>query len=165
MLTYHTNRTFFADANAIIDKSFNDVKKLLIYSKKNRGSVTKIANRLGNPEPCETEWLKLTPKDKMPQPDKVAFPKPPKAADGSLIYERIPNKGEPDISKITTGTTSPNALKRRHQGDDINGVGDSGKFLRHYKVQCRLIASLYIGWENFSYSSHCNRCSSCKTTK
>lgn len=120
---------------------------------------------MGNPEPCETEWLKLTPKDKMPQPDKVAFPKPPKAADGSLIYERIPNKGEPDISKITTGTTSPNALKRRHQGDDVNGVGDTSKFLRHYKVQCRFIASLNIDWGNFSYSSYCNRCSSCKTTK
>lgn len=112
---------FFSDANAIADKSFNDVKKLLIYSKKNRGSVTKIANRLGNPDPNETEWLKLTPKDKIPQPEKVAFPKPPKAADGSLIYDRIPNKGEPENSKNSTDTTSPVSLKRRHQ-DDVNGV-------------------------------------------
>ncbi|XP_031632273.1 metastasis-associated protein MTA3 isoform X2 [Contarinia nasturtii] len=109
-------------ANAIADKSFNDVRKLLIYSKKNRGSVTKIANRLGNPEPCESDWLKLTPKDKMPQPDKVAFPKPPKAADGSLIYERIPNKGEAESSKNSMDATSPVSLKRRHQGDDVNGV-------------------------------------------
>lgn len=114
---------FLSDANAIADKTFNDVKKLLVYSKKNRGSVTKIANRLGNPDPFETEWLKLTPKDKMPQPETVAFPKPPKAADGSLIYERIPNKSEPESSKISTGTTSPVTLKRRHQGDDLNGVG------------------------------------------
>lgn len=98
---------------------------MLIYSKKNRGSVTKIANRLGNPDPFETEWLKLTPKDKMPQPEIVAFPKPPKAADGSLIYERIPNKSEPESSKTLTDATSPVALKRRHQGDDVNGT-DNG---------------------------------------
>lgn len=118
---------FISDANAIADKTFNDVKKLLIYSKKNRGSVTKIANRLGNPDPFETEWLKLTPKDKMPQPKIVAFPKPPKAADGSLIYERIPNKVEAETIKTPTGTTSPVAVKRRHPGDDVNGVGaDNG---------------------------------------
>lgn len=104
------------------------MQKLLIYAKKNRGSVTKIANRLGNPEPSESDWLKLTPKDKMPQPDVVAYPKPPKAADGSLIYDRIPNKGEPEPSKISTGATSPVALKRRHQGDDLNGVVDNSKF-------------------------------------
>lgn len=115
------------DASAVADKSFNDVKNLLIYSKKNRGSVTKIANRLGNPEPCDTEWLKLTPKDKLPLPDKVAFPKPPKAADGSLIYDRIPNKGEVESGKNATEATSPVALKRRHQGDDVNGVGDNSK--------------------------------------
>lgn len=77
---------------------------------------------MGNPEPCESDWLELTPKDKMPQPDIVAFPKPPKAADGSLIYERIPNKGETESNKNSTGTTSPVSLKRRHQCDDVNGV-------------------------------------------
>lgn len=110
------------DANATVDKTFNEVRKLLVYSKKNRGSVTKIANRLGNPEPCESDWLKLTPKEKMPKPDKVAFPKPPKAADGSLIYERIPNKGEPEPNKNSTDATSPVSLKRRHQADDVNGL-------------------------------------------
>lgn len=120
----------------------------MIYSKKNRGSVTKIANRLGNPEPCDTDWLKLTPKDKMPQPDKVFFPKPPKAADGSLIYERIPNKGEPEPSKTTTGTTSPNALKRRH-GDDVNGVGDSSKFFLSF-----LLGNITI-WDWFDMMLTC----------
>lgn len=126
----------FTDTNAVADKSFVEVRKYLIYAKKNRGSVTKIANRLGNPDPNESEWLILTPKDKMPKPDTVAFPKPPKAADGSLIYERIPNKGEPEPSKISTtpsavvagagtGAESPVSLKRRHQGDDVNGVIDN----------------------------------------
>lgn len=51
-----------------------------------------IANRLGNPATTGCEWLKLTPRDMMPKPEKVAFPKPPKGPDGSLLYERIPNK-------------------------------------------------------------------------
>lgn len=51
-----------------------------------------IANRLGNPSTTGCEWLKLTPKENMPVPEKVSFPKPPKGPDGSLLYERIPNK-------------------------------------------------------------------------
>lgn len=34
----------------------------------------------------------------MPKPEVVAFPKPPKAPDGSLLYDRIPNK--PEAEKI-----------------------------------------------------------------
>lgn len=83
---------------------------------------------MGNPEPNDNEWLKLTPKDEMPQPEKVAYPKPPKAADGSLIYERIPSKGEVEIIKVPAEPTSPVTLKRRHT-EDVNGVGDS-KYLR-----------------------------------
>lgn len=83
---------------------------------------------MGNPEPVDSDWLKLTPKDKMPQPDKVSFPKPPKAADGSLMYERIPNKGETEISKTTpTDSTSPIPLKRRHP-EELNGITDNSKF-------------------------------------
>lgn len=108
---------------AITGKSFDDIGKFMVYRKKNRGSVTKIANRLGNPEPCESDWLKLTPKDQLPQPDKVAYPKPPKAPDGTLLYERIPNKGEVEPIKEVV---APVSLKRR-QPDDMNGVADSGE--------------------------------------
>lgn len=86
----------FAVAEA--GKSIADIRRLLTYKKRDRGSVTHIANRLGNPGTSGGEWLILTPKDKMPKPDVVAFPKPPKAPDGSLIYERIPNK--PEAEKI-----------------------------------------------------------------
>lgn len=72
--------------------SFSDARNFLKYKKKDRGSVTAIANRLGNPGSTGCEWLKLTPKENMPIPEKVAFPKPPKAPDGSLMYDRIPNK-------------------------------------------------------------------------
>lgn len=83
---------------------------------------------MGNPDPENTEWLKLTPKDKMPQPDKVYFPRPPKAPDGTLLYERIPNKGEIEIPK---DATSPVSLKRRHP-DDLNGVVDNSKFVNSF---------------------------------
>uniref|UniRef100_A0A0K8VY83 Metastasis-associated protein MTA3 n=1 Tax=Bactrocera latifrons TaxID=174628 RepID=A0A0K8VY83_BACLA len=80
--------------NRINDKTAADIKKILLMKRKKRerGSVTKIANRLGCPGIGPHEWLVLTPKDKIPKPDVVSFPKPPKAADGSLLYDRVPNK-------------------------------------------------------------------------
>lgn len=112
----------FLDSKAILGKSQADIDKLLVYEKKNRGKVTHIANRLGNPEPIEGDWLVLTPKDKMPQPEIVAFPKPPKAADGSLIYERIPSKAEIENKNLLNlNASSPANLKRRHF-EEVNGV-------------------------------------------
>uniref|UniRef100_A0A182P3G1 Uncharacterized protein n=1 Tax=Anopheles epiroticus TaxID=199890 RepID=A0A182P3G1_9DIPT len=81
-------------ANAEAGKSAADIRRMLTFRKKDRGSVTQIANRLGNPGVNLNEWLVLTPKENMPKPDVVAFPKPPKAPDGTLLYDRIPNKGE-----------------------------------------------------------------------
>lgn len=119
----------FAVVSGIVGKSQTDIHKLLVYRKKNRGSVTHIADRLGNPEPIEGDWLVLTPKDKMPLPDKVSFPKPPKAADGSLIYERIPNKGDLEINKAVALTITPSIttpVKRRHP-EDVNGIVENSK--------------------------------------
>lgn len=79
-------------ATAIANVNITDMKAFLKYKKKDRGSVTLIANRLGNPATTGCEWLQLTPREQMPKPEKVAFPKPPKAPDGSLLYDRIPNK-------------------------------------------------------------------------
>lgn len=119
------------------------MKALLVYKKRDRGSVTQIANKLGNPSPGPHEWLILTPKDKMPKPEVMAYPKPPKAPDGSLIYERIPNKESPVTvagapAAITTTAATPDAaadnkpvpmvvstsisLKRRHHDTDVNGL-------------------------------------------
>jgi hypothetical protein len=82
----------YSVATAIANVNITDMKTFLKYKKKDRGSVTLIANRLGNPATTGCEWLILTPRDQMPKPEKVSFPKPPKAPDGSLLYERIPNK-------------------------------------------------------------------------
>lgn len=94
MLSYFLTWIFFlfSVATAIANVEITDMKSFLKYNKKDRGSVTLIANRLGNPATTGCEWLKLTPRDQMPKPEKVAFPKPPKAPDGSLLYDRIPNK-------------------------------------------------------------------------
>lgn len=100
--------TFPLVALAEAGKSIADIRQLLTYKKRDRGSVTQIANRLGNPGATSNEWLILTPKDKMPKPDVVAFPKPPKAPDGSLIYERIPNKPEAEKIPLNPPPVVPN---------------------------------------------------------
>jgi metastasis-associated protein MTA len=126
---HHFFNTFLV-ALAVTGKSLNELKHLLTYKKKERGSVTHIANRLGNPGPTTGDWLLLTPKENMPKPEKVAFPKPPKAADGSLLYERIPNKVEL-IEKLPVNATSP-SLKRRAY-DEVNGI-DSKYFQLHIHI-------------------------------
>lgn len=88
---------------------------------------------MGNPGATGGDWLILTPKENIPKPEKVYFPKPPKAPDGSLMYERIPNK--PEAEKITINTTatttisntnSPSLKKRAYE--EVNGV-DSKCFI------------------------------------
>lgn len=109
-------------------KTLSEIQKLLVYRKKNRGSVTSIADRLGNPEPSDNEWLKLTPKDKLPQPEKMFFPKPPKAADGSLIYERIPNKGEDKaISMVVTPALPSATVAKKRHAEDVNGIVENSE--------------------------------------
>lgn len=107
----------------MIGKSPIELKQLLIYNKKERGSVTAIATRLGNVSSIVPQWLILTDKENLPKPEKVAFPKPPKAPDGSLMYERVPNK--PEADKLSLNNMSP-SLKRRAY-EELNGM--DGKFL------------------------------------
>lgn len=107
------------------NKSALDIKRLLLFKKNDRGSVTHIANRLGNPGMSAHEWLILTPKEQIPKPEKVSFPKPPKAPDGSLMYERIPNKH--DFEKISLTAGSP-SLKRR-AFEEVNGIDSKYLFI------------------------------------
>lgn len=105
----------------MVNKTPQEFQQLLTYRKKNRGSVTAIATRLGRPSPITPQWLILTDKALLPQPDVVAFPKPPKAPDGSLLYERVPNK--PEAEKIPLNNMSP-SLKRRAY-EEMNGIDTS----------------------------------------
>lgn len=111
-------------------KSVADIAHLLVYKKKDRGSVTHIADRLGRPGTVVGDWLILTPKDKMPMPDKVWFPKPPKAPDGSLMYERIPNKPEPEKPPLPVLNTNANSspLLKKRPFEELNG-GDSKYYI------------------------------------
>uniref|UniRef100_A0A336M815 CSON013399 protein n=1 Tax=Culicoides sonorensis TaxID=179676 RepID=A0A336M815_CULSO len=109
-------------ALAIANKTPEEIKALLVTKYKNRGSVTKIADKLGNPSAGgSSEWLILTPKDKMPKPEIMMFPKPPKAPDGSLIYDRIPNKMDVTERVPINAQHQPNSLKKRHY-EEINGI-------------------------------------------
>lgn len=101
-----------------VGKSPSEMMQLLMYRKKNRGSVTNIATKLGNPGSVVPQWLILTDKENLPKPEHVAFPKPPKAPDGSLLYERVPNK--PEAEKISLNSLSPSLKKRSFE--EYNGV-------------------------------------------
>lgn len=110
-----------------------------------RGAVSGVALRLAAALGSTTstrnhEWLALTPKDKMPLPNHVAFPKPPKAPDGSLLYERVLSRSEQEALRrtasptpaavpalpaahtpvVATATAPQHNLKRRY--DDLNGL-------------------------------------------
>ncbi|XP_017790698.1 PREDICTED: metastasis-associated protein MTA3 isoform X2 [Habropoda laboriosa] len=97
-----------------------------------RPRVTDIATRLGDHpaprQPGDWDWLALTAAAQRKQPDRVSFPRPPKAPDGSLLYERVPNKSEVDRLTVTPPQPQPSMqaqqtiLKRtRPPFDEING--------------------------------------------
>ncbi|XP_076380307.1 metastasis associated 1-like isoform X3 [Megalopta genalis] len=98
-----------------------------------RPRVTDIATRLGDHpaprQPGDWDWLALTAPAQRKQPDRVSFPRPPKAPDGSLLYERVPNKSEVDRLPVTPPQPQPTMptqqqtiLKRtRPPFDEING--------------------------------------------
>ncbi|XP_048507580.1 metastasis-associated protein MTA3 isoform X3 [Athalia rosae] len=98
-----------------------------------RPRVTDIATRLGDHpsprQPGDWDWLTLTLPAQRKQPDRVFFPRPPKAPDGSLLYERVPNKPEaerlpltPPQTQTSSLQTSQTILKRsRPPFDEVNG--------------------------------------------
>ncbi|KAI8424869.1 hypothetical protein MSG28_006790 [Choristoneura fumiferana] len=101
-----------------------------------RGPVAAVAARLaaalGAPAvAARHDWLALTPRDRMPLPKHQAFPKPPKAPDGSLLYERVLSRAEKEAQRATPAPVAPppapppQPLKRRAY-DDINGLDRAG---------------------------------------
>ena len=73
-------------------KGYNEarVRTLNGFTAKSRVNMEVVIKRLGQTNIDTQEWLILTPKDKIPKPEKEAFPRPPKRPDGSYIYERVP---------------------------------------------------------------------------
>lgn len=54
---------------------------------KNRGKVADVSHRLGTPQMPKPEWLIALPKDKLPQPERLAFPPGISAIDGKWFEE------------------------------------------------------------------------------
>ena len=103
-----------------------DLKNLLRVTKKNRGSVTEVANRIGCPNPIVPAWLILTDRANLPMPEQIFFPIPPKGPDGSFLYEKVPNK--PEAEKLSLNN-APNASRKRNL-DEFNGF-DGKWFLKN----------------------------------
>ncbi|OXA59815.1 metastasis-associated protein MTA3 [Folsomia candida] len=81
-------------------------------------SVTEVSYKLGQSDRSNPEWLLLTEKGKIPQPEKIAYPKPPKAPDGTLIYERVPDK---QIC-VSVNSISPSSHLKRRGYEELNGI-------------------------------------------
>jgi len=45
-----------------------------------------VVRKLGFEDQPEQDWLKLTPKDKMPKPEVEAFPRPAKRPGNYIVY-------------------------------------------------------------------------------
>ena len=82
-----------------------------------------VVKRLGQTNTEKQEWLVLTPKDELPKPEKEAFPRPPKRADGSYIYERVPpTAAAVSASSITTQPAQLLYKKRTYEDRPANST-------------------------------------------
>jgi len=72
----------------VIGKSPVELKALIKNRKRKQpnAKLSDISFKLGQLDRSSPEWLILTDKSKLPQPDKVAYPKPPKAPGKIIVY-------------------------------------------------------------------------------
>ncbi|KAF0288451.1 Metastasis-associated protein MTA1 [Amphibalanus amphitrite] len=78
---------------------------------RDRGTAAAIGPKLGH-QLQHPEWMVPAP-GPAPQPDRVAFPKPPKAPDGSLIYTPVESK-----IQLNSSVT----LMRKRPYEETNGI-------------------------------------------
>ncbi|XP_069163458.1 metastasis-associated protein MTA3 isoform X5 [Procambarus clarkii] len=98
-------------------KSFDDFAYLVKRGTgRRRGRVSQVSIRLGQKNSACPAWMLPTDKSLLPKQPHIAFPKPPKGPDGSLIYTPVPNKELPVVNN-----TSPSLLKRRAY-EETNGL-------------------------------------------
>lgn len=64
--------------------SADAIRKLNKFSKKSRSDVDTLVKKLGIEDFSVQDWLVLTPKDKIPKPEKEFFPRPPKRAGNGM---------------------------------------------------------------------------------
>ncbi len=80
-----------AEVSKMSRLSESRIRQLNQFSQHQRTPMSGVVKRLGQTNVAKQEWLVLTPKDKMPRPEREAFPRPQKRPDGSYIYERVPS--------------------------------------------------------------------------
>uniref|UniRef100_T1JGP3 Metastasis-associated protein MTA3 n=1 Tax=Strigamia maritima TaxID=126957 RepID=T1JGP3_STRMM len=96
-------------------RSTDDLKVYLKNKDKPRTKVVEVSNRLGMESNSTPEWLLPTEKSKLPQPDRIAFPPPPRGeADGRYLVDPIIYR-EREFEKSTPGINnlSPTLLRKR----------------------------------------------------
>jgi len=93
------------------------VRQLNSFKEKTRVKMSVVVKRLGQDNDEKQEWLVLTPKHKIPQPEKEFFPRPAKRADGSYIYERI--------TPTVAATNAALAAAERFGGASAGGASTS----------------------------------------
>ena len=64
------------------------IRGLNTFHPRTRVKMDVVVKRLGQKDDSVHEWLVLTPRDQLPQPEKEAWPRPEKRPDGSYIYDR-----------------------------------------------------------------------------
>ncbi|KAK3879218.1 hypothetical protein Pcinc_016211 [Petrolisthes cinctipes] len=98
-------------------KTFDDFAYLVRRGPgRRRGRVSLVSVRLGQAATACPAWMLPTESALLPKQPHIAFPKPPKGPDGSLIYTPVPNKELPVVNNA-----SPTLLKRRAY-EEINGM-------------------------------------------
>ncbi|RWS16296.1 metastasis-associated protein MTA3-like protein [Dinothrombium tinctorium] len=94
----------------------------------NRGKVVEVSYRLGTPQmPCP-EWLIATPKDKIPKPEREAFPPPERGKDGQFIIPRLMETNDDSLPQVKApnwgiNNLSPSLLPRKRTYEQQNGGG------------------------------------------
>jgi metastasis-associated protein MTA len=121
----HATRNPFSPINVIAIKQecqtkfANGIPSLPKLKPIQRGKVVDISHRLGTPAMITPEWLKATPKDQLPQPERLAFPPPPRGEDGQLLLPRIipvpsTTPEEPIKTHFGINNVSPIMLRKRN---------------------------------------------------
>lgn len=84
---------------------------------KNRGKVTDVSHRLGTPQMPKPEWLIALPKDKLPRPERLAFPPGISALDAELRNR--------ELLEAKAALNTPCEASSRKRSLDQNGTSSS----------------------------------------
>jgi metastasis-associated protein MTA len=110
--------------------SEKEIRQLNSFTEPKRADMSSICKKLGQTDLEEQEWLVLTPKDKLPQPVKEAWPRPAKRPDGSYIYDRIPSVGGVVGLSHSASSHHPQMLYKKRAYEDTT-VHQSGSSTGH----------------------------------